>query len=451
MRRKILCSSALLVMQTWLVLIPRLAYGQGNTWAGASLADIVDTAPWRLGAFRINAAFEMSNAGYDSDVYFGYLDRPVPDYAFSAGLPIQLLLPLSKAVVLDLFENPQYLFYAETGKERAWNNVFRGQVHFAFDRVYIQLGGGLSNVRERLSPELNVNVRQKEDSLDGTLLWQASQQISLALLYGSSRFNYSDIEFSGTSLAVVLNRKENCADFIAYFQPNAKLRFFADGQYGTYTFEEAAAAFKDARSYSVLSGVDFVVEEKRSAREEQRVPLEPLKGSISLGYKRFDILSPLYADGSGFVGMANVSAGLLRRTVGRASLSRDYDFSVYSEGTFYISSNYGAGISRQLSRRATLSYNLSFSRGEYPGGAGTGGSVAQNFRSTSHDFNLRLDLTRNLQITLLAVLSERVYVNQPGSGRNRNFFGMSLRYGLPVGTVSAPKRGLSQDSIPLGF
>ena len=398
---------------------------------------MVEAARWRVGAFRINASLALTNAGYDTDIYYGYLDEAVPDYTFSAGVPVQVLLPLSKKVVLDVFDSPQYVFYLDTNKERTWNNIFRGQVHFAFDRFYVQAGGGLSNNRQRLSPELNINVRQKEDSLDGTVLWQASRAMSLALLYGGSQFYYGDAEFGGTSIAETLNRKESYFDLVSYLQPSSRVRLFVDGQFGTYTFTEAASSFKDTRSYGVFGGLEFV------PREGEARPVEPVQGSISLGYKLFDILDPLLADGSGFVGAVDISAGLFKRTTGRAFFSRDFAFSAYSSGTFFLSTTYGGGISRRMSRRATFSYDLSFSRSSYPEAAGGGMPIGQNFQYTTHNFSLNVTLARNLGITFLGTLSKRG-LDEPGLGRNRNFFGLNLVYGNPSGTISAPSRGLSR-------
>ncbi len=437
MKRRAFFLSVVGALLAWLFLLPRPVLGQGNSWAGASLAQMVEAARWRFGAFRVNAALELTNAGYDTDIYYGYLEEPVPDYTFSAAVPVQVLLPLGKKVVLDVFDSPQYVFYLDTKGERTWNNIFRGQLHFAFDRFYIQAGGGLSNTRQRLSPELNINVRQKEDSLNGTVLWQASRGMSFAFLYGGSKFDYGDAEFGGTSIAETLNREENYFDLVTYLQPTPRVRFFVDGQYGTYTFTEAASRFKDTRSYGVFGGLAFV------PREGEARPIEPLQGSISLGYKRFDILDPLLLDGSGIVGAVDISAGIIKKTTGRAFFSRDFAFSVYSSGTYYLSTTYGGGISRRMSRRATLSYDLTFNRSSYPAVDGGGIPIAQNFRYTTHSFSLNLRLARNLGIALLGILGKRD-IGEPALGRNRNFFGFNLNYGFAAGSISAPTRGLSR-------
>ena len=242
---------------SWLMVAPGTAYGQGETRAGASLAQMIESARWRLGVFRINAALELSNAGYDSDLYSGYLAEPVADYTFSASTPVQVLVPVSKKVVIDLSDRPQYVFYLDTPRERAWNNTFRGQVHIARKNIYIQAGGGMSNVRRRLSYELDINVRQKQDSLGGLVLWQVSKRASLAFVYGSAKYDLGQAEFGGVSLSDNFNRKEDYFDFITYIEASSKVRFFVDGQYGSYAFTKVEFRFKDARSYGVFGGIEF--------------------------------------------------------------------------------------------------------------------------------------------------------------------------------------------------
>jgi hypothetical protein len=435
---KRLLTIAGLALVLWIFAVPEMAYSQGNTWAGSSLTQMVEAARWKLGLLRINAALELNNVGYDSDIYFGYLDNPIPDSTFTASVPVQVLFPVNKRVVLDVIDSPQYLFYLETKNERAWNNVFKGQVHFALERFYIQAGGGSSNIRQRLSPELNINIRQKEDSMNGLILWQISRGTSFALLYDGAKYSYGDAEFGGTDLAQTLNRREDYFDIVTYVQPNSKVQLFLDGQYGTNAFTEAASRFKDTRSYGVFGGLNFV------PREGEARPIAPIQGRISLGYKRFDIIDPALADGAGFVGAINVSAGLLKRTTGRASFSRDFQFSIYSNAIYYTSMTYGGGITRLISRKVSISYDLSFSRTSYPEDE-AGGGVLQGIRNryAIHSASLNIMLARYLRVSFLGTIGTRV-MGQSSQAINRNFFGFNLIYGAATGTIFVPTSGLSR-------
>ena len=426
MGKKLIGAMAVVTGALWLLGAPAPAVAQGHTWIGESLAQMIDTAGWRLGLLRVNAAFTLANAGYDTDIYFGFLEEPVPDWTLTAGLPVQVLVPLGKKVVLDLSDTPQYLFYLDTERERAWNNTFNGKLHFALDRVYVQAGGSMSDVRRRMSPELDINVREKRDGLDGLFLWQASRATSFAFLYGWDRYDYGDAEYLGVDLSQLLDRDEQAFDLIIYVQPSSRIRLSLDGRYGTYRFADEASSLRDARSYGAFGGIEFL------PRAQDLGGGIVLRGRISLGYMLFDIIDPGLADGSGIAGEADVSADLTRRTSIRAFFSNGFQFSIYSGAAYYQSMRYGAGLSQRLSRRTTLSYDLLFGRTAYPEESGL-----QDLRDryANHAFGLSFQLARHLEISLMGTLSRRTR-GDADVPRDRDFFGLSLTYGhMPSGTA----------------
>lgn len=437
MRKYFLLSLGLIIGAVFMF-APQKAYGQGLTWAGESLQQMVEAARWKFGFLRVNAALELLRAGYDSDVYYGYLDDPVPDFTLSAGVPVQVLIPVSKKVVLDLYDYPQYMFYLDTERERAWNNRFRGRTHIALERFYIQAGGGLANVRGRLSPELDINIRERTNSLDGIVLWQASRRMSLAMITSFADFDYGDAEFLGTSIADALNRKEHFFDLVAYVQPNPRIRFFLSGQYGTYAFPEGTEASRDARSYGAFGGFEFI------PREGEVVEAARIGGSVSLGYLHLDMIDPEFVDGSGLAGTIDLSFSFSRRTTARAYFSRGFQYSVFSGASFYIATVYGVGVTHHLSRHSTFSYGLSFGRTDYPDDE-SHGSIPPDFlmRSTTHSASLDIRLLRNLTMSFMGSFGRRS-MEQTGVTRARNFIGISLVYGYPPGLVSVPIRGAAR-------
>lgn len=414
---------------------PRDASAQGSTWVGANLARSVETARWRWGSLRANGSLNVNNAGYDSDVYYGYLESPVPDLTLSVGVPVQLLWPVSKKLLIDVFESPEYLYFRETKKERGWNNTLTGSMHWALKKLYVKAGTDYRNVRQRLSPELDVIVRQKMDRYTGTLLAQTSRKTSLAFLYDRSQFRYGGSEFEGTPLAQTLNRTENRYDAILYVEPSAKVRSFLDGQYGSYVFSEIGSDFKNAHSYAVFGGLDFVP----SAGEARA--LEPVQGHIGLGYKKLDVLDPAFTDGSGFVGAVNVSSGIIKRVVGRAFFLRDFQFSFRADTAYYASTTYGGGMTYVLSRHASLSYDFSLFSGSYPQPGSTGAGGAAAIRFANHQLEWHIRVTRDLRISALGALSRRTLM-EDHSVRNRGFIGFSLIYGTPAAPIASPASSL---------
>jgi len=434
MCRKLAAALVISAALACLLGLPNLMRAQGRTWVGINLEEMVNAARLRLGVLRLNAAFELSNAGYDSDVYYGYLDEARPDYTLSASLPVQVLLPLSKKVVLDVSDTPQYRFYLETERERAWNNTFQGAIHFALDKVYVQAGGESANVRRRFSPESDINVRERRDGLNGLALWQVSRAASLALIYEGAEYRYSDAEYLGTNITDMLDRREDYFDLVTYVQPGPRTRIFLDGQFGIYKFKGADAANRNAKSYAAFAGVEFI---PRLGEVLQRTGI---RGTLSLGYMRLDIDDPAVSDGSGFAGEAEISFEPMKKTTARVTFSRGFEFSVYSGASYYLATRYGAGLTRHLSRRASLSYDFSYVNNDYAGDSGFGGA---NNRFLSHAFSLNFKLARYLDMSLLGTLSQRAR-SATDPVRNRSFVGFNLVYGFGSPGMSAPARGLSR-------
>ena len=204
------------------------------------------------------------------------------------------------------------------------------------------------------------------------------------------------------NLAETQNREESYIDIVTYVQPSTKIRLFLDGQYGSYIFTEPASSVRDTRSYGIFGGLNFV------PREGEVGPIEPPQGSISLGYKRFDILDAAYMDGSGFVGAVNVSVGIFKKTMARAFFSRDFDFSVYSDATFYLSTAIGrrdqpSAVEKDDVRIRRVFRSERLSRWTRPQGSRS----AQDFEYINHAFNLNVRLARHLGIMFQVTLDRR--------------------------------------------
>ena len=48
---------SILMIALWLSIAPGAVFGQGSTWAGEGLARMLESAMWRAGILRVNAAF----------------------------------------------------------------------------------------------------------------------------------------------------------------------------------------------------------------------------------------------------------------------------------------------------------------------------------------------------------------------------------------------------------
>lgn len=439
---KVLRSSTLaaLLIALGLALAPGPAFGQGSTWAGVGLARMLESAMWRSGNLRANFAFQLIDAGYDSDIFYGFYGEPVPDGLFATGTPVQLLWSLNKKVVLEVYDAPRYDFYLKTEDERAWNNTLHSQIHFVLTKIYFRVGGEYADNRRRLSQELDVKIREKTKSVDSLLLWQATRATSLAFMYDRTDFDYGDALYHGEDLGETLNRTVDSMEFAMFYHSNPRFRFFLDGQYGSYDFKGAVSEVKNTRSYAAFAGFVSVI------REESPQQTGRIDGYARLGYMKFDVLAPGQPDGDGLVGDVDLSVGIFRLTNARLYYSKGFEFSIYSGATFYAERNFGGGLTRLLSRRTSLSYDLTFGQSSYPSvGDGTGPFSGVLYRFTTHRLVLSSSLNRFLRVSLTGTMGRRVTA-ESGQAWNRFIVAFSLDYGTPVGAEAGPIGGLLRTS-----
>lgn len=412
-----------------LVLLPRLALPWGNTWMGTDLEQAYNALRWRAGLLRGGGVFNIGNAGYSTDIFYGSTPEPVPDYTAAAGPVVRAMLPLDRKIVFDVSASPQYLFFLRTEGERAWNADAGGNVHLVFDRLYFLAGGQYRNSRERMGAELDLNVRRTEVTLNGLAMWQASKGTSFAAQYRRSTYDYSDPEDLG--IRDNLNREETFVDLRGYIQRVARTRFSLDAEYGSYVFTSDPTGLRDSRSYAIYGGIEFIP--PGDAGSESR----GITGAIHLGYGRLDIRDPEQKDYSGFGGRATIDLNLIRHTVVHGFFERGPEFSVFSGLSYYLQTSFGGGLTRFLSRHVTLSYDASFSHLDYSVGGPEGEPPSQiASRYLVHSFRAGFQLRRNLTFNLLASLSNRSSSDLIPEG-GRNFFGFSLSWGISPGTATA--------------
>ncbi len=160
------------------------SYSYGDTWMGYQLEQNVKAAGLRIGPFRIRTLLYLGDAGYDSNVY-RTPSNPIKDYSITAGPRFYVYLPIKKKIVFSIYESPQYVYYAKTKGERTWNNYFNRQVHFILNKFFVTLGKGYSVAREIWNTEIDIRPQRKEDSYEGSILWQVTKKTSLLAKYSA--------------------------------------------------------------------------------------------------------------------------------------------------------------------------------------------------------------------------------------------------------------------------
>lgn len=423
MRKFVWCG---VVFSVFLFLSPRPVSAWGHTWAGALLESAFNALTWRLGPFRYNAALMLDNTGYDSDIYSGMRARKTPDFVLSLAPDFQTMIPFSKKFVLEVDDSPQYSFFLDTRSERNWNNEFISRAHVVLDKWYFQVGGVFNNVRERLSPEIEIRARRKEENLTGLALWQISKARSLLFQYSTLRLRYNDLEDGVDEFNRNLDRRESYFSVGALSQNRARAMYFLNAEYGTIDFSQMESRFKNTASYAVYGGVEFLPSPEGSSS------LARFTGRLDIGYNWFNLLALGAKDYHGLVANTNMTFGLNRSTSLQLRLSRGPRFSAYSNIDFYVQTAAGVGISHSFTRRLTLSYDITYGRNIYRAAGEAVGVPGERITKDLYQaIRLKMKLRRDLTVTLIGDLVNRNswLTEQPDS--SRVLLGIGLIYGFP--------------------
>jgi len=404
------------------------SFAQSGNWMGNTILNLFQQAPWKLGTVRAYRQFTLGNAGYDSDIYYGYYDTHYPDVSFNATPAFQWFVPLSKLVIFDSYQSLEGVFYFKNENERAFNFVTRNQVHFLSKKFYGKTGLNYSNVRQRFSPELLLHIRQEEISWDGLFFWQFSRSGAIAWQVRGARLNYRQPASDSLSIDRELNRNEYYADAFLYFQPGTRLRLYLNGQLGLYDFRYRESRFKDSRTYAGFGGIEFIP----AAGSERTV----FEGNFNIGYMYLDLKNRSLKDASNVVGSGNITLNVTRWLSLQADYSRDFNVSIYSSLLHYLQTTYGGGLRFTLSRRVTLSNHLGQGLTKYPFSQEEGLSGPE-YKFTTFMTNLGIKISREWQLNIFGTLNQRKIFPEDRQLK-RQFIGFNLIFGSIPGENILP-------------
>jgi len=322
-----------------------------ETWRGEALLRAISNAPWKIGPFRVQPQFVLSDFGYDSNIY--HQPNAISDYSLTAGPLINTYFTLKRKIVFTLTESPRYVYYFETDRERTWNNLLNANISFLFNKFFVQAGAHSNNAKQRWNYEIDTRPRLKDKGYDALILWQPSEKTSFSIAYRQTRYRYEETADDPYDIAGRLNRTDSFFNLSAYNQVTPLTKVIFDLEYGYSNFQLATNT-RDSLSYASYGGLEFSA-------------LGRIRGRLRLGFKIFHPLTAGLPDYKGLVGDTNLSITIARPLVLRASYRRDVQFSVWYSFPYFIEDSSGAGLSLYvLRRRFRLDYNYSQLKYDYP-------------------------------------------------------------------------------------
>jgi hypothetical protein len=296
---------------------------------------IKERARLRLGPLRLVPAFRLSEAGYDSNVYFREEgSESVGDATATLSPLLQGYWLVGSSAILSVTENPEYLFYAKEKGLRAFTNSFSAGLRTLLLRRFSLSADYhvLSHVRRSLS-ELDRRILDTASGGTVGLFFETARGTAIGLTGAVDDFRYRDVASDAPDdiYARALDRRETSAALEIYYRVFSRSHFFAAVGLARYDFVFPESAWRNASSVKVSGGFRFPLSGKA-------------RGTIQAGWKSFRPESPDRRPFSGLVTATEVHfrTGRIAVTLG---YDRDNAFSYNESAYYYVDGRARGGLS----------------------------------------------------------------------------------------------------------
>jgi len=248
----------LFVYFVMLIVASVCVYGQNYQSFRLELLRIAENARWRFGPFRIYPSFQLTNVGYDNNVYqMSEEDDPIGDYTATASLPFTFYLPFRNRIIAYLDISPGYDFYLNEKQQSGASYSYSPGVRFLFFNRFVLSGSYLyQKQRRRPTVEFDRRIYVETDGYDASLFYETTSMTAIGFSASISDIRYEDIE-GDISYSTALNLEERNGNFEFYRRIFTDSDFFLTVGYSDYIFEDPESRWRDSYSYQVISGIRF--------------------------------------------------------------------------------------------------------------------------------------------------------------------------------------------------
>jgi Putative beta-barrel porin 2 len=418
MKRTFPAAVALLALLGAAVRLP----GQSYRSLGEEIA-AVEGVRLRFGPLRLVPQFRLTEAGYDSNVYYRNEDgEAVADATATLSPEVRAYWLLGRSALLSFTENPEYLFYAREKGLRAFTNSYAGALRLRLLRAF-SLSGEYhvqSHVR-RVMQELDRRIRDTTTGGAATLFFETARGTAFGVTGRVDDYRYKDVasDVPDGLYGRSLDRRETSAGLEAHYRVFSRSALFAVFDWTRYEFVHPESAWRDAEAVEAAGGFRFPLTGRA-------------RGTVRLGWKSF---RPDAADRAPFAGLVAATEVAVR--LGRAALTlgfhRDHNFSYIEDAYYYVDTRGRANLSLYVAPFLRLDAGAQFGSMAYaePQTVWVGGVpvVVEDRRDEDRVLTagpvLRLGGTVGLGLTVNLYARSS---NAPGFAVRRTFIGAFVTY-----------------------
>lgn len=371
-------------------------HGQTAAVFDGEIKEILQKTRFMVGPLRFYPLFKFSYFSWVSNI-FGLTDpaAALSDVVITPSPELTAYILYKRSLILSFNENPEYHFFLTQATYRGFTNGYRAEAKLLLFNRFILSGQYESATQRTLGYlELGRIVQAVSDGFGVQILSQTARGTSLILRGSRRRLTYQDIIVEGEQVSPDLNRDELSAGAEIGYRLFSATDLFIRSTYTEYTFLKQASKDRTSKSYDILAGLRFPGNGQ-------------IRGSLSLGYKKFLPETQGERGFSGLVGDAGLEFRMENLGIIELTLSRDNYFSLWSGFLYFINNS----ISTRLTVR-TLDWLFLRLGGQYglldypeqtllpaPSASSSPGTIRDTYVTAFGGFIVRLTRTFGIGLT----------------------------------------------------
>jgi hypothetical protein len=380
------------------IVAPSPGLAQPEDLMQQEIEDQLENSVWERGPFYLTPSLR-TGIGYDSNAVLTN-DAENPDVTASFAPGLKAAIPLGNRVLVNLYEELDFVYYRDLVALRDIFNVTRVGGAIGGKSMVVYIEDEFREEKVRPTREFDVPVDQRSNRLGTSARVSVGWRHELAFTLQRYRVevfdNDADLTIRGAPVSDVLTRTENNYGVLLS-------RYVTDQTAALVEFSAARQEFdskvdeRDNSAYGVAGGFRFS-------------PIGNVRGEMGFGYKRLIPDSPTQPAFQGAFGNASVDVGLGDRFTLRGLFLRDTGPSVLSETVYVLSTTYGMSVGIHFNNRFTLRPGIRFGRNTYPGDTDVDGNadetaspdqspaLIRNYRNLSLDFDYPMSPNWRLRV-----------------------------------------------------
>jgi len=308
----------------------------------------------KLGPFHAAPFLVIKDLGYDDNLRLTREGTQTGDYSVTIGPGVRAVVPFGHRSALALWNELDYVAYANETDLNTVNGEFRGKLHFYLRDIIVFADGKYRSYRERPDDEIDFRMRHNTGNARGGITWRPNQRSRIDIFRESIRENYSSssepilpedfpdeiASEAGERRAEAQDREENYLWVDTRLKIRPRTSFLYDFQTGAIDYDEDDTN-RDSTVVSTTAGFEFD-------------PSGPLRGYVRGGIKHVEPDDPRLEGYSGPVGRAQLYWKALDRALVKLQYKRDTVASILGENLFYLSESKSLGYEHFFTRRISV-------------------------------------------------------------------------------------------------